>query len=199
MTADGALVTSCPMSPRRRVLLALLALGSLGGLAVFACTAAPRPDGGEGHLPIGKPAPDLSGVDQAGKTQRIADHRGGYLLIYFYPKDGTPGCTTEACAFRDAWKRYEEAQVAIFGVSEDDQASHAEFAEEHRIPFPLIADPEGAWATAFGVGTFLGMTERVSFVVGPEGTIVAAYPDVDPNVHATQMLKDVTTLRSSSP
>ncbi|MEM9691676.1 MAG: peroxiredoxin [Myxococcota bacterium] len=177
--------------------VAMLALGTLvAGGAVWSCTAAPRPDGGEGLLEQGKPAPALTGLDQDGKTRAVADHRGSYLLVYFYPKDGTPGCTTEACAFRDVWGRYEKERVALFGVSADDVASHKEFAEEHAIPFPLIADPDNRWSTAFGVGTFLGMTERVSFLVSPESRIVAVYPDVDPGVHADQVLKDVARLRA---
>lgn len=177
------------------MLLAAAALAAAGVVVGVACTRATRPDGGEGLLESGKPAPALSGVDQAGKTRSIADERGRFLLVYFYPKDGTPGCTEEACAFRDSWERYADADVQIFGVSGDDQASHAEFAEEHDIPFPLIADPEGTWAVAFGVATFLGMTERVSFLIDPEGKVVATYPDVDPGVHADQVLADVAKLR----
>jgi peroxiredoxin Q/BCP len=169
----------------------------LGGLLlcaaviVIACAAVQRPDGGAGLLEVGKPAPELSGVDQEGKTRRIADARGKYLVVYFYPKDGTPGCTEQACAFRDAWDRYREADILLYGVSADDQASHAEFAREHRLPFPLIADPDHVWSTAFGVSTFLGMTSRVSFVVGPDGLVTASYPDVDPGVNARQILADI--------
>ena len=83
----------------------------------------------------------------------------------------------------------------IYGVSGDDQASHAEFAEEHDLPFPLIADPKGEWSRHFGVGTFLGMTERVRFLIDPQGTVVARYPDVDPGVHANQVLDDIDKLR----
>jgi thioredoxin-dependent peroxiredoxin len=169
-----------------------------GALAatLFACGGPQRPDGGEGLLEVGKPAPALTGVDQDGKPRAIADAAGKFLVIYFYPKDGTPGCTDEACAFRDAWQRFEEAEVVVFGVSADDQASHAEFAKEYSIPFPLIADPDKHWAAAFGVGTFLGMTARVTFLLGPDGTVVARYPDVDPGVHATELLADVRRLQS---
>ncbi len=168
------------------------------GLAALSCGATQRPDGGEGMLGAGAPAPDVSGVDQRGETRSTSDAAGGYLVVYFYPKDGTPGCTAEACAFRDAWLRYEKAGVMVYGVSADDRDSHAEFAEEHDIPFPLIADPDGTWTRAFGVSTFLGMTSRVTFVIGPERTIVATYPDVDPGVHATQLLDDIEALRRQS-
>jgi len=181
----------------RRTLL-LIAAGVLvvgGAAAGMACGNVQRPDGGQGQLDVGKPAPDLTGVDQDGNERSIGGARGQFLVVYFYPKDGTPGCTEEACAFRDAWRRFEDAGVMIYGVSGDDQASHAEFAKEHHLPFPLIADPDGTWARHFGVGTFLGMTERVSFVVDPEGMIVARYPDVDPGVHADQVLADIDKLR----
>ena len=180
---------------RRRMMMIAAGLVLVGAGVATACATVQRPDGGEGHLAVGQPAPKLSGVDQDGKTRSVADAAGGYLLVYFYPKDGTPGCTAEACAFRDAWERFEKAKVTIFGVSGDDQASHAEFAAEHRITFPLIADPDGVWSQGFGVGSFLGMTERVSFVIGPEGNVVAMYPDVDPGVHADQVLADIARLR----
>jgi thioredoxin-dependent peroxiredoxin len=180
---------------RRRLLTVGAAVVVAAVVLGTACATRQRPDGGEGHLGLGAPVPALEGVDQNGKTHRLADGRGKFLLVYFYPKDGTPGCTEEACAFRDAWDRFEAAGVTIYGVSGDDQQSHAEFATEHRLTFPLIADPDGTWSAAFGVGTFLGMTERVSFVIGPDGTIVAMYPDVDPGVHADQVLADIAALR----
>ncbi|HHH27856.1 MAG TPA: peroxiredoxin [Polyangiaceae bacterium] len=181
---------------RRTALLLVGGVLAAGGIAAAtACANVQRPDGGEGHLAVGTPAPDVEGVDQNGEPRSVADARGQFLIVYFYPKDGTPGCTAEACAFRDAWQRFEEAGVMIYGVSGDDQASHAEFAEEHDLPFPLIADPSGTWSRHFGVGTFLGMTERVSFVIDPEGVVVARYPDVDPGVHANQVLADIDKLR----
>jgi len=172
-----------------------LALGLLG--ALFACGPTLRPDGGEGLLQAGQPAPTLSATDQNGVSRTVGGPGAQWLLVYFYPKDGTPGCTTEACAFRDAWTLYDEAGVMIYGVSTDDAASHKEFAEEHQLPFPLIADPDRTWADAFGVGSMLGMAERVSFLIDPEGQVVAQYPDVDPGVHANQVLKDVERLRGS--
>src|SRR4051812_27119426 len=92
-----------------------------------ACGATKRPDGGEGLLAAGALAPDLSAVDQNGKAHRISEERGHPLVVYFYPKDGTPGCTKEACAFRDTWNRFQQAGVQVFGVSGDDQKSHEQF------------------------------------------------------------------------
>lgn len=163
--------------------------------AMGACSTPQRPDGGRGLLDVGVVAPSLSGVDQDGKSRTIAEAHGKYLLVFFYPKDGTPGCTAEACAFRDAWDSYRASDVMIYGVSADDQASHKEFAAEHQLGFPLIADDQGSWQAAFGVSSFLGMAQRVSFLVGPDGRIVARYPDVDPGVHATQVLAEVGKLR----
>ena len=146
-------------------------------------------------LTRGAKAPTLDGLDQNGRRRSIAEAKGGFLVVYFYPKDGTPGCTAEACAFRDVWDRYVDAKVAVYGVSSDDQLSHDAFAKEHSLPFPLIADPEGVWASGFGVRTFLGMTERVSFLIGPDGSIAAVYEDVDPGVHSQQILADIKALR----
>lgn len=149
-----------------------------------------RPDGGEGLLPAGRAAPALSASDHRGRTVDLQQLDGQYALVYFYPRDGTPGCTEEACAFRDVWDRYENAGVRVIGVSTDDGQSHREFAREHGLPFSLIADEDGEWATAFGVGRFLGMTSRVSFLIDGRGRIVKTYPDVDPGVHAQRVLSD---------
>jgi peroxiredoxin Q/BCP len=135
------------------------------------------------------PPGSLSAVDQHGKERSIQEQRGKPLVVYFYPADGTPGCTEEACAFRDAWKKYEAAGVMVFGVSGDDQASKAEFAKEEKLPFPILADPEHRWAEAFGVGTTLGMMDRVTFVLDPAGKVAHVYPDVDPGVHAAEVLE----------
>jgi thioredoxin-dependent peroxiredoxin len=176
-------------------------LGSLAGivlaLALAGCSAATRADGGVGLLPPGAAAPDLAATDQTGKVRRITEERGHPLVVYFYPKDGTPGCTKEACAFRDQWERYQKAGVQIFGVSADDQKSHEQFAKEQHLPFPIVADPSHDWSKAFGVSTKLGMDMRVSFLVDGGGKIVKVYPDVDPGVHADQVLKDAAALAPS--
>lgn len=163
-------------------------------LALAACGAQTRPDGGSGLLSAGSAAPDLSAPDQNGKAHRISEERGHALIVYFYPKDNTPGCTKEACAFRDAWERYQKAGVQIFGVSADDQKSHEAFAKEQKLPFPILADPGNAWSKAFGVSTRLGMTARVSFLIDASGKVAKVYPDVDPGVHAGDVLKDAAAL-----
>lgn len=140
------------------------------------------------------PLPDVSGVDQNGQLQKLKDHLGNPVLVYFYPKDGTPGCTKEACAFRDVWGRFERKQVYLLGVSSDDQASHEQFAREHRIPFPLIADASLAWAKAFGVPNRSGRYARVSFLFDRTGHLARVYPAVDPGVHADAVLQDIDAL-----
>ncbi len=111
-------------------------------------------------------------------------------VVYFYPKDATPGCTKEACAFRDVWSEYERQNVRVIGVSNDDVDSHRSFATEHRLPFPLVADADGEWARTFGVPQFAGFYSRVSFLVGQDGRVLRTYRDVDPGLHAREILQD---------
>ncbi len=145
-------------------------------------------------LHAGVPAPDLSSVDHQGNPVSLRALRGKNVVVFFYPKDDTPGCTKEACAFRDAWERYSQAGVQILGVSADDAASHTEFAKKYGLPFVLVPDTDLAWANAFGVKTTMGMTQRVSFLIGPDGTIAKVYPKVDPAIHSDEVLKDVAAL-----
>lgn len=146
-------------------------------------------------LDVSSQIPDLLGRDQDGNTRRLRAYLGRPLLVYFYPKDGTPGCTKEACAFRDVWKRFETQGVQVVGVSRDDSSSHARFAGEHRIPFPLIADPDATWARAFGVPSRDdGKFARVSFLFSGSGKLARVYREVDPAVHAEQVLDDARKL-----
>ncbi|WP_437585639.1 peroxiredoxin [Sorangium sp. So ce1000] len=137
-------------------------------------------------------------ADQHGAIQRLSDQRGRAVVVYFYPKDGTPGCTEEACAFRDAWDRFTQANVQVLGVSSDTRESHEAFATEHRLPFPILVDTDHTWATAFGVPMRLGSTARVTFLVDPDGKIAKVYPDVDPGVHADEVLKDAAQLTGAA-
>jgi peroxiredoxin Q/BCP len=179
----------------------------LSGLA--ACGAQQRPDGATGVLAIGAAAPDLEGVDIAGKRFRLSDARSHSdpsdiankakpSVVYFYPKDGTPGCTKEACAFRDTWSRFSERGVVVFGVSRDSEASHADFLKQHELPFPLVADESGAIQAAYGVPSRLGMAARVTFLVDQTGRIAHVWPDVDPGVHADEVLKAIGELERTN-
>ncbi len=164
----------------------VLALALVCGL--LACSA------GSSRLAEGAAAPALWAQAHDGTLIDLSRLGGRPTLVFFYPKDGTPGCTTEACAFRDVWDRYEAAGVAIVGVSADSLESHRAFAAQHQLPFPLVADEDGTWAKAFGVDSTLGMTRRESFLIGPDGAVVKVYPGVDPGVHATDVLGDVRAL-----
>ena len=147
-------------------------------------------------LPVGAAVPaDLSAVDQNGAPHRMGDSAGKVTVVYFYPRDATPGCTAEACAFRDVWAQYQSAGIQVFGVSSDDQASKASFAAEHKLPFPILADTDKKWIDAFHVPTWLGMASRVTFLIGRDLKVARVYPDVDPGVHATQVLADALSLR----
>ena len=147
------------------------ALSTLVFLALFgACGPVKRPDGGSGLLPVGAPAPDFEGRDGAGKIVRLSDVRGHPAIVYFYPKDETPGCTHEACAFRDAFSRFEARKVTVFGVSHDGADSHEAFRAHYALPFPLVADEDGNVDRAYGVPTMLGMSKRVIlFSLRPTG------------------------------
>lgn len=151
---------------------------------------APR-DAPAALLPVGIAAPDFAALDQTGAERTLAAERGHVVVLYFYPRDATPGCTAEACAFRDAWARYQEAGVRVLGVSVDDVASHLAFAQEHELPFPLLADTDATITDAYGVrATEEGVTysRRVTYVIGPDGAILFVFDNVDPGVHADEVL-----------
>lgn len=148
-----------------------------------------------GLLAAGAAAPDVEGKDAKGRSQRLSDRKGHVSIVYFYPKDGTPGCTKEACAFRDTFDKFNARGVTIFGVSRDDEASHAKFLAEHSLPFPLVADPSGAIQKAYGVPDRMpGLASRVTFLVAADGRIAKVWPDVDPAVHADEVFKAIEQL-----
>lgn len=125
---------------------------------------------------IGEPAPPFQGLDQDGRPVSLADYRGGWLVLYFYPQDETPGCTREACAFRDEWSAFEAAGAQVLGVSADSVESHRAFAEHHRLPFRLLADPEREVITAYGASFPLGLlTRRKTVVIDPAGIVRGVY------------------------
>ncbi|MFT3925279.1 MAG: peroxiredoxin [Myxococcales bacterium] len=157
-----------------------------------ACGAQQRPDGGKGYLPVGMQVPDLKSSDQLNRPVELRAE--GPTVLYFYPRAGTPGCTKEACAFRDSWKSYSDAGVRVIGVSSDPKRRQADFAKEHDLPFPLISDPDHVWSDAFGVGSFVGFDSRVSFLIDSNAHVAKVYEDVDPGVHADQVLGDVKEL-----
>ncbi len=184
----------CYLLEVTRLRLAASAAAALAAALIVACGPTKRPDGGEGLLPVGASVPRLEATDHLGQRVALAELGGKPVLVYFYPKDGTPGCTQEACAIRDTWDRFTEAELVVLGVSGDDAQSHREFAEDNALPFSLIPDPQLEWAAAFGVGTIGSFTARVSFLIGRDGKIAHVYPGVDPAVHADQVLTDARAL-----
>src|SRR4051812_23192831 len=171
-----------------------LSLAALALVVIAGCGEAKRPDGGTGLLPVGAPAPDVVARDPAKQEVRLSALRGHPVIVYFYPADGTPGCTKEACAFRDAWKKYDAAHVGIIGVSNDSSEKHEQFTKEHAIPFPLAADTDGTIGQSYGVGKKLWGYDRVSFLVDKDGKVAKVWPSVDPGVHADEVLAEATKL-----
>jgi peroxiredoxin Q/BCP len=185
------------MMKRRNVLvLAGAAVALIAAGVAISCTHGPvkRPDGGEGLLGVGDAAPDFQATTKAGDRVSLASMKGQPVVVYFYPKDETPGCTTEACAFRDAWNKFAAKHVGLIGVSRDTEQSHREFVKHHELPFPLAADEDGAISKAYGVQSTLGMSARVTFLVGADGRIAKVWPKVDPGVHADEVLAAVDAL-----
>jgi peroxiredoxin Q/BCP len=147
-------------------------------------------------LKKGDKAPDFSGTDQFGKTHTLADYQGKKLVVFFYPKADTPGCTAEACDLRDNYHRFEAQGYALLGVSADSQKKQAKFADKYTLPFPLIADEDHAVLNAFGVWgpkKFMGRTfdgiHRTTFVIDENGIIDEVIEKVKTKEHAAQILK----------
>ena len=149
------------------------------------------------QVAVGQPAPDFTATDQDGKTVHLADLKGHSVVVYFYPKDETPGCTKEACSFRDAWNDLQKKGVVIIGISADTAASHKAFAANHKLPFVLVSDPNGEIAAKYGVPVEKekgeSYTDRQSFVVAPDGTVKKIYRKVDVTVHAQQIGQDTSS------
>ena len=166
----------------------------LTALALAACGEVKRPDGGSGLVPIGAAAPEVVGEDPAGHQVRLSESKGKAVVVYFYPADGTPGCTKEACAFRDAWQKLDQAGIVVLGVSSNSAESHRKFQKEHQLPFALASDESGAIGSAYGVSKKLWGYDRVSFLVGKDGRIAKIWPSVDPGVHASEVIAEASKL-----
>lgn len=140
---------------------------------------------------VGEAAPAFKLLDQNGETQTLESFRGQYLVLYFYPKDDTPGCTTEACNFRDDYFKIRALNAAVVGVSLDDVASHKAFAEKYHLPFPLLADLDHKLAETYGVLTRLGplsFASRQTFIIDPQGRIARHYKRVSAGSHAGDII-----------
>ena len=144
-----------------------------------------------GDVAVGKAPPDFSAQAQNGTDVHLAALKGKPVVVYFYPKDETPGCTTEACSFRDAWNDLQKKGVVLIGVSGDTDESHKAFTEHHKLPFLLVSDPNGELAKAYGVPFNGGYAGRQSFVIGADGNVKKIYRKVDVKVHAQEIAGDV--------
>ena len=183
--------------PALAALLPTLALtfGSLvaGDRPALADSAAPA---------VGKPAPAFKLQDQAGRWHSLADYKGKWVALYFYPKDDTPGCTTQACGFRDNIFAFNKEGAVILGISVDEVASHKEFAEKHSLPFTILADSDKAVTRNYGVlKTYMGVMEmarRDTFIIDPQGRVAKHYESVDPEGHSQLVLADIKALKAAA-
>lgn len=153
--------------------------------------SAPTKEAPDDPLRPGAVAPAFEATAHDGSTVSLASLRGRPVVLYFYPKDDTAGCTVEAQGFRDTFADFAAAGATIVGVSTDGLASHREFAARHHLPFLLIADTDGRLAKSYGVGSTLGFTHRITFVIAPDGKVAATFDDVDPDAHAPEVLAAV--------
>ena len=148
-------------------------------------------------------APDFSLVDEKGNTVSLADFKGKPVVLYFYPKDDTPGCTTEACSFRDDYSQYKEAGAVILGVSPDSEKTHAKFASKHQLPFTLLVDEDHKICEAYGVWgrkKFMGREYdgvfRTTFLIDKTGNIAKVFEGVKPAVHSEEVLQALAELEA---
>jgi peroxiredoxin Q/BCP len=144
---------------------------------------------------VGLPAPSFSLASDSGETVTLESLRGKPVVLYFYPKDDTPGCTTQACGIRDSWDEFENRGAIVLGVSPDSESSHVKFKEKFGLPFTLLADPDHSTAEAYGVWverknygkTYMGI-ERSTFVIDGDGNLVKVMRSVKPDTHAADVL-----------
>ena len=193
MAAIHAIIRGCTMSEMRLILTISAILAAVGLASVLLRPRAAR----AATLNVGDQAPNFSTNAIAGDQTipvRLIDYRGRRVVLYFYPKDNTPGCTREACAFRDGYAKLRNWGITVFGCSVDSADAHRAFAKKYGLPFPLLLDPDKKIAKAYGADNgipILGLDKRVTYVIGEDGRIAAVYPHVDPATHANQIIQDL--------
>jgi len=184
------------MTVRKKLLAVLGAVTIAIALTLVLAVTDSQPQ--EARLNAGDMAPAFTLGDQNGKTHSLADYRGHWLVLYFYPKDDTPGCTTEACRFRDEYQVYLHRGVTVLGVSIDSRESHERFAKKYDLPFPLLADTDGTVAKEYGAyWSFwpLRFARRYTFLIDPQGRIARTYYKVSPKQHSAQLIADLEILQ----
>jgi len=149
-------------------------------------------------LAVGSQAPEFELEDSQGKTRRLSDYAGQTFVLYFYPRDNTPGCTTEACSFRDAYQDFKDAGVEVIGISPDTVTSHLKFADKFNLPFVLLSDPDhkvceayGAWGLKKSYGREYEGVFRTTYVIDPEGKVKHVFENVKPSDHSQEVLEAV--------
>jgi peroxiredoxin Q/BCP len=155
--------------------------------ALLAADPQPAPE----LLPVGSPAPAVQAVAHDGEKFDLKKLKGHYVVLYFYPKDDTPGCTKEASDFRDSWDKLRKQGVMVFGVSTQDNDSHKAFADKYSLPFPLLPDPKGEIAAKYKVPVTNGYARRITYLIGKNGKIAHVWPQVNPVGHAGEILAEV--------
>jgi peroxiredoxin Q/BCP len=203
VTSLGLLLASCATStpptpsasaPAAATSSAALASPAVSAPAVASAAVAPTASSATAAAAddlVGKPAPDFKASAQDGTTVHLAALKGKTVVVYFYPKDETPGCTKEACSFRDSWDAIAKTGAVLVGVSADTLDSHKSFAAHYHLPFLLVSDPDGSVGRSYNV-PFQGHHHRETFVIGSDGNVRKAYRQVDVAVHAQQILGDLT-------
>jgi peroxiredoxin Q/BCP len=167
---------------------ALLLIAFLGYRSFIATPNTPK---------LGTKAPDFTLPDATGNMLSLTHLQGSWVVLYFYPKDDTPGCTKEACSFRDDMHKLEKLNAKVIGISVDDGKSHADFAKKYSLPFPLLTDADGLVASKYGALTNLGVTKmakRYTFLIGPDGVLRKTYLSVDTSKHSQQIIDDLMAL-----
>ncbi len=151
---------------------------------------------------IGAPAPDFNLPNASGEMVSLTSFKGSWVVLYFYPKDDTPGCTKEACSFRDDLHKLEKLGAKVVGVSVDDSSSHTEFAKKYHLPFPLLSDKDGAVADKYGALTDFGVfkvAKRYTFLINPDGALKKRYLNVDTSRHSQEIIDDLGAFQQSKP
>ena len=150
-------------------------------------------------LKVGDKAPNFALQDQNNITHTLSDYEGQWLVLYFYPKDDTPGCTTQACDFRDAVKRIIASKAVVFGLSLDSVRSHKLFAEKYNLPFSLLADESREVSELYdSLSSFFKVAKRNTFIIDPEGNIAKIYLSVNPKTHSEMVLNDLNSFQKES-
>ncbi len=156
-------------------------------------------------LEVGQVAPEFELRDQLGRVHRLGDQRGSWVVLYFYPKDDTPGCTVEACEFRDSMEQITAVDGKVLGISADDEASHQQFASKHELNFPLLVDPGmevihkyGAFGERVSRGVSSMGVKRVTYLIDPHGVVARVWPEVSPEGHALEVRLAIEGLRAGA-